>query len=391
MQLIKHALLKMLPVMALVTASAQLMAGQASQESPHENINKQENTSGKTILMVLTSNGEAQGKTAPGYEFDEFSKSYLVFKQHGVAVDIASPKGGAVVADKYDPKKPFNVEVLGDSNIMKKLNNTLPTAKVNASKYDGVFVVGGKGAMFDLPYDLALQQLIADIYQDKGTVAAVCHGPAALVDVKLSDGSYLIANKAVNGFTNKEEKLFGKKWINHFDFMLEDKLIERGGQFQSSDIMLNHVAVDDRLITGQNPSSTTATALALVKSLGVTPQPVKRFADDKTLALVARVLENDDSAKQELANNGEQYKMDLVGVYGFYYLKSANNDAQYRHALTLMQLGQKAINDPKLDMQIAQTQHKIGDREAAVTTLKNLLLSQPDFTPAKEMLQSLSL
>lgn len=387
MQLIKHVLLKMVPVMALATASTHLSADETHASA----FNDTALNSDKHILMVITSHGEAEGHTAPGYEFDEFTKSYLVFKQHGISVDIASPKGGAVVADKYDPKKPFNVEVLADQTVMKKLNNTLPTAKVNADEYDGVFVVGGKGAMFDLPYDAPLQQLIADIYQDNGTVAAVCHGPAALVDVKLSDGSYLIANKAVNGFTNKEEKLFGKKWINHFDFLLEDKLVERGGKFQSSDIMLNHVAVDERLITGQNPSSTTAVALELVKSLGVEPKPIKAFAEDKTLALVAQILADDDSAKQELAQNPAQYKMDLVGVYGFYYLKTANSHTQYQHALTLMQLGQKAINDPKLDMQIAQTQHKIGDNQGAAHTLKTLLADKPDFKPAQDMLKSLSL
>ena len=115
---------------------------------------------------------------------------------------------------------------------MAKLNNTLATNAVNANAYDAVFVVGGKGAMFDLPNDTALQSVIAQIYQQEGSVAAVCHGPAALVNVKLKDGSYLVANKAINGFTNQEEKLFGQKWINDFEFMLEDKLNERGAVFQ---------------------------------------------------------------------------------------------------------------------------------------------------------------
>ena len=219
----------------------------------------------KRVLMVVSGYGENQGQDKPGYEFDEFSKAYAVFKANNIAVDIASPKGGAVVADKYDPEKSYNVSVLADKAIMAKLDNTLKTSALKASDYDGVFVVGGKGAMFDLPKDTALQGLIADIYQQQGVVAAVCHGPAALIDVKLSDGSYLVADKAVNGFTNAEEKLFGKKWLNDYEFLLEDKLIERGAKFQSSNIMLPHLATDERLITGQNPTSTVDVAVALVK------------------------------------------------------------------------------------------------------------------------------
>ena len=147
----------------------------------------------KKIVMVVSSYGQQQGEEKPGYEFDEFSKAYTVFKANGIEVDVASPKGGKVEADKFDKNKPYNVPVLADKAIMAKLENTLKTSTLDASNYDGIFIVGGKGAMFDLPKDKALQSVIADIYQQQGTVAAVCHGPAALVDVKLADGSYLVS------------------------------------------------------------------------------------------------------------------------------------------------------------------------------------------------------
>lgn len=343
------------------------------------------------ILMVVSSHGENKGETAPGYEFDEFSKAYLIFKQHGITVDVASPKGGSVEADKYDPSKPYNAKVLADKTIMRKLNNSITTKQIDASLYDGIFIVGGKGAMFDLPKDGALQQVIADVYQQKGTVAAVCHGPAALVDVQLADGSYLIANKAVNGFTNKEEKLFGKKWIKEFNFMLEDKLVERGGKFQANDIMLSHVAVDKRLITGQNPSSTVAVAVELVKSLGFKVQTMPQYKDDQTLAMVAKILQGDTQAAQIMSSNQEKYHIALAGMYGFYYLKTTNNEQNLRHALTLMSLAKETINNPTLDMQIAKTQHKLGDKQAAIATLNQLLANKPGFQPALDMLKSLFL
>jgi putative intracellular protease/amidase len=345
----------------------------------------------KKVLMVVSGNGhsEKEGEEKPGYEFDEFSKAYSVFKDNGIAVDIASPSGGQVEADKYDPSKSYNAKVLIDEAIMAKLNNTLATSSINAKAYDAVFVVGGKGAMFDLPNDMALQNVIADIYQQQGSVAAVCHGPAALVNVKLKDGSYLIANKAINGFTNQEEKLFGQKWINDFDFMLEDKLAERGAHFQSSEIMLSHVAIDGRLITGQNPTSTVDVATALVKSLGLTPVKVEMEIEDKTMAVVAKFIAGDKSAIATLANNPAQYHTPLVGMYGFYFLKIADTTLDFEQALALMVVAQKAINNPMLDIQIAKTQEKLGQTDNAKTTLNQLVTAKPDHKPAQDMLKTL--
>ncbi len=343
----------------------------------------------KKIVMVVSSYGQEQGKVTPGYEFDEFAKAYSIFKANGIAVDIASPNGGKVEADKYDASKAYNAKVLADQAIIVKLDNTIATAKLDASTYDAIFIVGGKGAMFDLPIDSALQAVIADIYQQQGTVAAVCHGPAALVNVKLSDGSYLVANKTINGFTNKEENLFGQKWLSEFDFMLEDKLIERGGKFQSSEIMLSHVAVDGRLITGQNPTSTVDVATALVQGLGLIPVVQTIDIEDKTMAVVAKFIAGDQSAATLLAENQDQFHIALVGMYGFYYLKAAETDAQFENALTLMTVAQKAINNPMLDMKIAKTQQQLGKTKQAKVTLNQLLITKPDYKPALDMLKTL--
>jgi len=343
----------------------------------------------KKIIMIVSGYGQQQGEVTPGYEFDEFSKAYSVFKANGIAVDVASPNGGKVEADKYDASKPYNAVVLADAAIMAKLNDTLSIAKIDAKSYDGIFIVGGKGAMFDLPKDKALQSLIADIYQQQGSVAAVCHGPAALVDVKLDNGNYLVANKAVNGFTNKEENLFGQKWLSKFEFMLEDKLTERGAKFQSSEIMLSHVAVDGRLITGQNPTSTVDVATELVKSLGLVPVISEQEIEDKTMALVAKFLAGDKSVLILLADNQEQYHVPLVGMYGFYYLKIAETNKHFENALALMTAAQKAINSPALDMKIATTQQKLGQEDAAKITLTQLLTAKPDYKPALDMLKTL--
>jgi putative intracellular protease/amidase len=342
----------------------------------------------KKVLMVISGYGQEEGAKTPGFEFDEFAKAYWVFKDNGIKVDIASPQGGEVVADKYDANKPYNARILADSEAMTSLSHSLSTKALDPKNYDGIFIVGGKGAMFDLPKDEALKKVIASVYQQQGIVAAVCHGPAALVDVKLDDGSYLVANKSVNAFTNQEEKLFGKQWLEQFEFMLQDKLIERGANYESSGMMLSHVAQDERLITGQNPASTVAVATALVKSLGFTPSVQQAYSDDNTLAVIARLLDGDNGVAVELENKPEEYQLPLVGMYGFYYQKIAATEQQFEHALTLMMLAQKDINNPMLDMQIAKTQHQLGKTIAAKATLKQLLTAKPDFKPALDMLQT---
>jgi len=373
--MIKNTLTQFFTLLAFVVMSVQVNAKVTS----------------KKVVMVVTSYGQQQGEERPGYEFDEFAKAYTVFKANGIEVDVASPKGGKVVADKFDVAKPYNVPVLADKAIMDKLDNSIATTKLDASVYDGIFIVGGKGAMFDLPKDKALQTVIADIYQQQGSVAAVCHGPAALVDVKLADGSYLVANKTVNGFTNKEELLFGKKWLKQFEFMLEDKLIERGARFQSSDIMLSHVAVDGRLITGQNPTSTTEVATELVEKLGLAPVKMEPYIDDKTMAVIAKFLAGNKAVAKMFSDNQDQYHIALVGMYGFYYLKVAETDSQYENALTLMLIAQEAINNPMLDMQIAKTQYKLGKTHEAKNTLEQVLIKKPDYKPALDMLKTISL
>ena len=151
-----------------------------------------DNQHSANVLMVVSGHGQLQGEEQPGYEFSEFAKAYLVFKAHNISVDVASPNGGPVGADQYDPNKAFNAQVLADSDIMAKLDNTLIMSSVDANEYDALFVVGGKGAMFDLPKDKALQH---DAYVRLG-------------DVHFASGNYWPAMEAYNkalamqGFNN---------------------------------------------------------------------------------------------------------------------------------------------------------------------------------------------
>jgi putative intracellular protease/amidase len=117
--------------------------------------------------------------------------------------------------------------------------------------------------MWDFPNNERLAQIAADIYERGGVVGAVCHGSAGLVDIKLSDGSYLIAGKSVAGFTNEEEAAVGLS--NVVPFLLASKLSDRGATHTKADNFQTHVVVSDRLVTGQNPASAKGVGVEMVK------------------------------------------------------------------------------------------------------------------------------
>jgi hypothetical protein len=124
------------------------------------------------ILIVVSGEGRDHGKARPGYEFDELSQAWLIFKANGFAIDVASPRGGAVEADPYNPKEPFNAALLADTQAMRMLAATRSTREVKAADYAAIYVVGGKGAMFDLPRDAALASLLSATRKRRSSASA---------------------------------------------------------------------------------------------------------------------------------------------------------------------------------------------------------------------------
>ena len=137
---------------------------------------------------------------------------------------------------------------------------------VEAADYDAIYFAGGHGTMWDLPDNDALKRLTADIYEAGGVVSAVCHGPAALVNVTLSDGSHLVDGKELAAFTNDEEAAV--ELTEAMPFLLETKLRERGARFKAAPNFESNVVVSERLVTGQNPASATGVAEAIVELVG---------------------------------------------------------------------------------------------------------------------------
>ena len=351
-----------------------------------------ENTQ-KKLLIVLSSYGKDQGTTRPGYEFDELSQAYLIFKNNGLLVDIASPKGGKVEADKFSKEKIYNKNFLADDTAVRNLENSQTTASIDPNEFDAIYIVGGKGAMFDLPFDTALQDIILNLYKRQGTViSSVCHGPAAFMHVKDEKG-FIIENVKMTGFSNIEEKLFDSPWVPEFPFMLEDKMISRGVVYEKADFMLSKVVVSGKFITGQNPYSTARSAEEVVKGLGITPVKRKLYNDERSAYLIQDVIGNEKTlkwAEEELQKNEEDYHIPLIANYGYYKILNANNDqAEMKKGLTLMELAMPHFYNEKLRLFMAKTYITMDLKAKAKPILKELVLKNVLKEEAQELLREI--
>lgn len=241
------------------------------------------------ILTVVTSTTEMgnSGKET-GYELTELARAYYVFKANGFDVDVVSPQGGKppVVIDGDDMGK-YDYAFINDTQAQNKVNNSIALKDVIASNYEAVYFVGGKGAMFDFPENTAIQSIVRDYYQSGKVVGAVCHGPAALVNVKLDDGTHLLANKQVTAFTNDEELFLIPDAKEIFPFLLQTKLEEQGAHFNQAPVYLEQVVNDGKLVTGQNPWSVWKLAETMVEQLGYEPIPRKITAEENTIDILA--------------------------------------------------------------------------------------------------------
>ncbi|MCM3005078.1 type 1 glutamine amidotransferase domain-containing protein [Priestia koreensis] len=217
----------------------------------------------KHILMVVTTADKMNEGHETGLWLSEFGEAYVEFAKAGYEITVASPKGGKAPVDDRSLEGETPQEIL-DTAVY--LENTLKLEDIkDASAYDAIFLPGGHGTMFDLPDNEKLHALLREAYEANNVVAAVCHGPAGLVGVKLSDGTPLVAGKAVTAFTDEEER--ETTLDQYMPFLLETRLRELGGKFVAAPNWTDHLQVDGNLITGQNPQSTISVAKAVVKTL----------------------------------------------------------------------------------------------------------------------------
>lgn len=216
----------------------------------------------KKVLIVVTSTASFKDGTPTGLWLAEAAEPYKVFERNGIEVDFASPKGGAT---PLDPNSVANDETKTFHDVVKKLEQTTKLKDVVFENYDGIFIPGGHGTVFDLPGDKDLQNILAFYKQDHRVIGAVCHGPSAFVEAKLNDGSYVVDGVKLTAFTNEEE--IQMKLDDQVPFMLQTELERQGAGFVVGKAFTEHVVTDGKFVTGQNPQSSTAVAEAFVKVL----------------------------------------------------------------------------------------------------------------------------
>lgn len=222
------------------------------------------------VLIVLTSHSEL-GNTGKktGFWIEEFAAPYYKLKDAGVDLTLASPKGGQPPIDPKSAEPENQTEATRrfneDKELQQLLSNTKKLSEVSADDFDAVFFPGGHGPLWDLSGDANSIRLIENFWKSKKPVAAVCHAPAVLLNVKDENGEPLVKGKRVTGFTNSEEDAV--QLTDVVPFLLEDELKNKGGNYSKKEDWASYVIADGLLITGQNPASSGEAAEKLLDLL----------------------------------------------------------------------------------------------------------------------------
>ncbi len=222
------------------------------------------------VLIVLTSHSEL-GNTGhkTGFWIEEFAAPYYTLKDAGALIVLASPKGGQPPIDPKSAEPANQTEATrrfdADDSLKKILSKTVKLSEVSADDFDAVFYPGGHGPLWDLTNDKDSIQLIEAFWKSKKPVAAVCHAPSVLLNVKDEAGNPLVKGKNVTGFTDTEEAAVQLTHI--VPFLLEDELKNKGGIYSKKADWTSYVVTDGLLITGQNPASSKEAAEKLLALL----------------------------------------------------------------------------------------------------------------------------
>lgn len=216
----------------------------------------------KKVLIVVTNADKLADGTQTGVWLEEFAVPFLIFRDTGYEITVASIKGG---------KSPIDEGSLSCSNPMewdeaaKFLENTKKLEEVEYKNFDAIFFPGGHGPMFDIAENELVAEVTGHFYNTGKATSAVCHGPAGLLGAKRTDGEPIVKNKRVTSFTNEEENIVKRTEL--VPFLLQSRLEQLGAEFTQLKPWAEHVIVDDNLITGQNPASAIAVAEKVIEYL----------------------------------------------------------------------------------------------------------------------------
>ena len=234
----------------------------------------------KKVLMIAANPGTSPTTGWPiGFWWAELTHPYWTFAEAGYQIDIASPKGGDLMADGYsDPEdasgySAHDILSLGfkkSATHAALLTGTKSIAEVDVAGYDAIFVAGGQSPMVTMIDDTALHAFVARAYEAGKIVAIVCHGTCILLKTRLSNGDLLVKGKTWTGFADSEEAFadaFVGMRIQPFWIEEEAKKID-GTNFVTANMFKPFALRDGNLITGQQQYSGAAAAELVVQALG---------------------------------------------------------------------------------------------------------------------------
>ena len=223
---------------------------------------KKESTMKKRILIIV-SNANAIGPNnrRTGTFLPEVAHPYAEFDKANYEIDFASLTGDTPYLDALNlANDPDNLIFLTGKG-WEKMQKAVKLSNVDVSKYDAVFIPGGLAPMVDMPENELLKKVIKETYERNAVVGAVCHGPVSLLNVKLSNGSYLVNGKNITSFTDEEERGYA---IADVPFLLETALTKQGAKFHAAAVWSAHSIADGNLVTGQNPASAKGVAEKMI-------------------------------------------------------------------------------------------------------------------------------
>ena len=251
---ITNRILKMLGLLALLA----FFSGNNGVFATGINADKTKGGPGSEKILIVISSDQH------GFWLPEVLEPYQLLQDAGYQMDIASPNGGQGKASGSFRLSNQQEKWFAQSQLKLQLKQSMALSDVNARDYVAVYFAGGAGPMFDLVDNQFAQKITREIYEGGGFVSADCHGPAALINVILSNGKRLIEGKKITAKANSEE---GRWARNNYPFLLEDKINELGGNYLALAKNQPHVVVDGRLITGQNPVSAIPMTQSLIEQL----------------------------------------------------------------------------------------------------------------------------
>jgi putative intracellular protease/amidase len=233
----------------------------------------------KRVLLVVANPTTNQYGWPVGFWAAELTHPYYELTERGVEVTIASPSGGKVEPDalsdprddsKWSSEDLISMGFLGTPELVARIDNTPSLGELDLDSFDAILVAGGQAPMVSYREDRRVHEAIRSFYEAEKPVAVYCHGVAALVDLKLSDGSYLVAGKSVTGFSDLEEDYSDKAaGVQVMPWRLEPALKEHGANYIFAGLFKAFAIRDGRLVTGQQQYSARKVAQMIIEMLGV--------------------------------------------------------------------------------------------------------------------------